>query len=65
VNGHFFASPTAVQHVQNVPGSASIRLLGVTDQYTGTYSVHVNLHENGVVHVLEQSVNVIVTGKDY
>lgn len=61
VNGHFFASPSAAQHVQNSSGAAGIRLLSVTDAYTGTYSVHVNLHIEGVVHTPMQSVAVTVT----
>jgi len=60
VNGHFFADPSDIQRLEYVPG-AGIRLLEVSDAYTGTYSVHVNLNLHGSIVTHSHAVNVVVT----
>ncbi|KAK7108225.1 uncharacterized protein [Littorina saxatilis] len=60
INGHFIAEQPADQRLEYIPG-AGIRLLGVTSQDSGTYSVQVNLNLHGSVMAHVQSANIVVT----
>ncbi|KAK7115714.1 uncharacterized protein [Littorina saxatilis] len=58
-SSHFLKDPAIQQTVEHMP-PAGIRLKRVTHNYTGTYSVHVNVNLHGSIVTHRQSVRLFV-----